>query len=57
MQPGSALTAALLLAAIVGSAPVLVALVASPKDTSNRFPETGAFIGWAGPNSAGVREG
>lgn len=57
MQQRSALTAALLLVAIVGSAPVLVALVASPKDTSNRFPETGAFIGWAGPNSAGVREG
>jgi hypothetical protein len=46
-----------LVAAFVCSAPLLDALVASPKDTANRFPETGAFIVWAGPNSVGFREG
>ena len=57
MQQRAALTAAFLLAVFAGSAPGLAALVDSPKDASNRFPETGAFIVWAGPNSAGVREG
>ncbi len=50
-------TALLLVLFGVCSTTVLVALVASRKDTSNRFPETGAFIVWAGPNSAGFREG
>ena len=50
-------TAFVLLLSVICSARVLVALVASTADTSNRFPETGAFIIWAGPNSAGVREG
>ena len=49
--------ALVLVAAVVCSAPFLDALVASAKDTANRFPETGAFIVWAGPNSAGFREG
>jgi hypothetical protein len=51
------MTALLLAAFVICSAQFLDALVASPKDTSNRFPETGAFIVWAGPNSAGVGEG
>src|SRR5687768_14442981 len=42
---------------VICAAPVLVALVDSTADTSNRFPETGAFIVWAGPNSAGIPEG
>jgi Trypsin len=50
-------TALLLVAFVTCPASVLVGLVSSPKDTSNRFPESGALIVWAGPNSAGVREG
>jgi hypothetical protein len=42
---------------VIGSAPVPVGLVGSPKDSSNRFPETGALIVWAGPNAAGMPEG
>ena len=49
--------ALLAVASIIGAAPVPVALVASTKDSSNRFPETGAFIVWAGPNAAGIPEG
>jgi trypsin len=56
-QSSVVMPALLLVLFVVCSDPVLVALVASRKDTSNRFPETGAFIVWAGPNSAGVREG
>jgi V8-like Glu-specific endopeptidase len=50
-------TAVLLVAFITCPARVLVGLVSSPKDTSNRFPETGALIVWAGPNAAGMPEG
>jgi Trypsin len=53
----SVMTALLLVAVVICSAPGLVALVASAKDSSNRFPETGAFIVWAGPNAAGMPEG
>jgi hypothetical protein len=56
-QPSVVINASLLVAFVISSAPVLLGLVASPKDTSNRFPQTGAFIVWAGPNSAGFREG
>ena len=42
---------------VICSAPIPVALVASSKDTSNRFPETGAFIVWAARNAAGMPEG
>jgi hypothetical protein len=55
--PSAVIAALLLVLFVVCSADVLVALVASRKDTSNRFPETGALIVWAGPNSAGFREG
>src|SRR5262252_2293089 len=51
------MTAVLVGVLVICSAPVPVALVASFKDTSNRFPETGAFVVWAGPNSAGMPEG
>jgi hypothetical protein len=58
VQQRSVVTAELLLVAfVISSAPVLDALVRSPQDTSNRFPEVGAFIVWAGPNSQGVPEG
>jgi hypothetical protein len=50
-------TAILLALVVICSSPVLLALVDGTKDTANRFPETGAFIVWAGPNSAGIREG
>jgi Trypsin len=56
-EPLLVMTALLLVAVVIFSAPVLDALVSSSKDSSNRFPETGAFIVWAGPNSAGVPEG
>jgi Trypsin len=45
------------LAFLICAAPALVALVASLPDTSNRFPDVGAFIVWAGPNSEGFPEG
>src|SRR5262245_53907459 len=51
------MTAVLVVALVSLSAPVPVALVASSKDSSNRFPETGAFIVWAGPNTEGMPEG
>jgi len=51
------MTAVLVGVLVICSAPVPVALVASFKDTSNRFPETGAFVVWAGPNTAGMPEG
>ena len=51
------ITATVVMAAVICSAPVLAALVASSKDTGNRFPETGALIVWAGPNAAGVPDG
>jgi hypothetical protein len=57
MRQHSVMTAVLVVAFISGSAPVPVALVASSKDSSNRFPEAGAFIVWAGPNTAGMPEG
>jgi hypothetical protein len=53
----SVMTALLVVAFVICSAPVPVALVAGSKDSSNRFPETGAFIVWAGPNAAGMPEG
>ena len=46
-----------LVAFVSCSTPILQALVASSKDSSNRFPETGAFIVWASPNAAGMPEG
>ena len=49
MQQRSVRTALLVVAFVIGSAAVPVALVASSKDSSNRFPETGAFIVGAGP--------
>jgi hypothetical protein len=57
MEERSRVTAALVVAVVMWSAPVPVALVDSSKDTSNRFPETGAFIVWAGPNTTGMPEG
>lgn len=57
MQQPAVMAASLAVSLIVGSAPVPVPLVASSKDSSNRFPETGAFIVWAGPNAEGIPEG
>src|SRR5262245_16460160 len=51
------MTAVLVGVLVVCSAPVPVALVASSKDSLNRFPETGAFVVWAGPNTAEMPEG
>ena len=51
------MAAVLLAAFVIGPHPVLVALVASSPDTKNQFPETGAFVVWAGPNSEGLPEG
>jgi hypothetical protein len=56
-QRSVVMTAVILVALVICSAPVLLALGASSKDSSNRFPETGAFIVWAGQNSEGFREG
>jgi hypothetical protein len=57
VQQRSVMTALHVAAFVICSAPVPGALVASSKDSSNRFPETGAFIVWAGPNAAGMPEG
>src|SRR5262245_15830652 len=51
------MTAVLVGVLVVCSAPVPVALVASSKDSLNRFPETGAFVVWAGPNTSEMPEG
>jgi hypothetical protein len=47
----------LLLVFSIAPASPLTALVASTRDAANRFPEVGAFIVWAHPNSDGVPEG
>ena len=47
----------LLLGLLAASTPAPIALVASAQDSSNRFPEVGAFIVWAHPNSDGLPEG
>jgi hypothetical protein len=49
--------AALVAVLVICWAPVPLALVASARDTSNRFPETGAIIVWAGPNTEGMPQG
>jgi Trypsin len=56
-QRTAMMTMLLLSAVVVGSSSARVALVSSQKDTSNRFPEAGAFIVWANANSAGIPEG
>jgi hypothetical protein len=53
VQQRSVTTALLVVAFVICPVPVLVAPVAS----WNRFPETGAFIVWAGPHAAGMPEG
>jgi hypothetical protein len=51
------ITALLVVAFVICSTPDPAALVDSARDSSNRFPETGAFIVWAGPNATGMPEG
>jgi hypothetical protein len=45
------------LTARTSGSPVFLALVKSQADSSNQFPEVGAFIAWRNPNPAKEREG